>query len=115
MLALMPFLFPKMQAKMMAKKTGRKMQKFAGYDFDDMLDAVGLKKNNTGATIASGVGILLGGIAVGAVLGVLFAPRSGKELRKTITEEGWTGLKELGKGAMDKATNATERTAKALS
>ena len=44
----------------------------------------------------SGLWYLLGGVAIGAVLGILFAPKKGSELREDIGEWGRKG-REKGK------------------
>ena len=52
---------------------------------DDLLDAMGLqRKTSVGEQILMTVGIFGAGLLVGAGLGILFAPKSGRELRSDI-------------------------------
>jgi gas vesicle protein len=54
----------------------------------------------------------LAGVAVGAALGMLFAPKSGRELRRMISEktsEGREKLVEAGKDIYDKGRDLYEK------
>ena len=53
------------------------------------------------------IGLLIGG-AIGAVAGILFAPKSGKELRAEIREKGHEGLEESKKILKDVGTKARQ-------
>jgi gas vesicle protein len=56
-------------------------------------------------------GIIIGGL-VGAVLGILFSPKSGKETREDIvgaSEDAIRRIKELGSSVIRKAENAENR------
>lgn len=54
----------------------------------------------------------LAGLGLGALAGVLYAPRSGSETREAITqtvEEGREYVKDLGHDALESVTNLVER------
>lgn len=53
---------------------------------------------------------VIGGVAVGTVLGILFAPAKGSETRKNITNKG-SGFKETFKEAAIKIANTISETA----
>jgi gas vesicle protein len=53
------------------------------------------------------IGLLIGG-AIGAVAGILFAPKSGKELRAEIREKGSAGLKDSKELLKDVGTKASQ-------
>lgn len=69
---------------------GRKLSQIFNKDYsaigtDDLLEAFGLQKvAPTGAYLLPALGCLGLGMIVGAGLGMLFAPRSGHDLRDTI-------------------------------
>ena len=48
---------------------------------------------------------LIAGLSLGAILGVLFAPKKGSETRKNIKEKGFEGVKETAKEITDDLTD----------
>lgn len=53
---------------------------------NSMLDRMGLqKKSDSGSMVFSALGIFSAGLAVGATLGLLFAPKPGPEIRRDVT------------------------------
>ena len=60
------------------------------------------RNNSSGVAIA-----LFAGIAIGAILGVLFAPKSGKEIRNEIVEKG-EKLIEIGKESVSDVVGKTK-------
>ena len=61
----------------------RKLRDLADYDMNDALDLVGLRRRRSaGARFLSAFGLVLGGVAVGTVLGMMLAPRAGRDLRQ---------------------------------
>lgn len=72
---------------------------------DDLLCKVGLQKRRSGAArIAPILGALAGGLVVGAGLGLLFAPSSGRELRSTIGTRA-ADLKDRGVAAVKRTAS----------
>lgn len=55
----------------------------------------------------SKAGIFLGGLAIGSLVGILFAPSSGKETRDKI-KEGYKSLEEKTKEKMDEIKAVTK-------
>ncbi len=100
----LPLLIPKLQAKAKVMGYDKRLKRLASnYDVDDLLGSIGLKRaRTTGTDVAATVGLVLGGLALGAVLGLMFAPAKGEEFRRTIRQDGWPALKELGKGMTEK-------------
>lgn len=71
-------------------------------------------KKRTGVKFAIGAAL---GVAVGAVAGILFAPKSGEKTRKDIKEIGNKAIKEgkdVGKDFAKKAKKAGEKIKKNL-
>ncbi len=62
-----------------------KIQDFSSMSKESILDSLGLqeKRSNTDYLLPA-LGIFGAGLAVGAVLGVLFAPKPGRELRSDL-------------------------------
>jgi hypothetical protein len=61
------------------------MKKLVGYDVDDVLDLVGLERQRPvlGALLPA-MGLLALGAAIGAGIGLMLAPSSGRRLRKDV-------------------------------
>lgn len=73
----------------------------AGMDKDDLLEAMGLESKKTAADyVVPGLLIFGAGVAVGAGIGMLLAPRAGAELRGQLGEALGRGL-EQGKQQID--------------
>lgn len=53
-------------------------------DTDSILGALGLQRAGSADWAAPAMGALVVGLAVGGLLGLLFAPKSGNELRKDL-------------------------------
>ena len=77
--------------KMTAKKglaglaVTKKLKDIADYDMDDALEVIGLRRRpSASARFLTGFGLVLGGVAVGAVLGMMLAPKAGKDLRQSL-------------------------------
>jgi hypothetical protein len=61
------------------------MKKVVGYDMDDVLELVGLARRRPLINvILPTVGLIALGAAVGAGVGLMFAPSSGRRLRKDV-------------------------------
>ena len=77
------------------------------------LDMVGLERRHSMAERVAGVCALFGaGMLVGAGLGVLFAPRTGRQLRgelKERFEEGMPRAKEVIQSAVEQARSMNPR------
>jgi uncharacterized membrane protein YebE (DUF533 family) len=54
-------------------------------DRDDVLAWLGLqRKSSTASTVAGSLGLLVGGLALGAVAALLLAPKPGRDLREDL-------------------------------
>jgi hypothetical protein len=54
---------------------------------DSLLDRIGLQhKRSTASVVLPALGIFAAGAVVGGLLGLLFAPRSGRDLRQQIRD-----------------------------
>lgn len=64
-----------------------RIRRLLGYDMDDVLDIVGLQRRRSaiGALLVGG-GLVAIGAAVGAGVGLMFAPSSGRRLRQDMSE-----------------------------
>ena len=71
---------------------------------DSLLDALGLRRTNSAEWVAPVTGALVVGLAVGGLLGLLFAPKSGNELRLDLQRR----YDEAKDGIGSAITNATE-------
>lgn len=66
------------------------LRRLGDYDVDDWLDTVGLRRSTPFLNrTMNAAGLILGGIALGVAVGMALAPRSGRELRRTIREGSW--------------------------
>ncbi len=70
----------------------RSMKNWRGYartlDIDNALDLIGLaRRRSTAASTLAIVGTLLVGAAVGVGLGLMFAPRPGRAIRRTAEQK----------------------------
>lgn len=64
------------------------------FDVDDLLGGIGLARRHSAVSYAMGaVGFLVAGAAIGAGLGLMFAPSSGRRTRQTV-EERISNLRE---------------------
>jgi gas vesicle protein len=72
------------------------MRKLMGYDIEDVLELAGLQsRHSLMGTLLPALGLLAAGAAIGAGVGLAFAPSSGRRLR-----EGMSGrLDQLREGA----------------
>jgi hypothetical protein len=63
------------------------MRKMIGYDIDDLLDLVGLERRRTFMKfVFPAMGLMALGAVVGAGVGLMFAPSSGRRLRREMGE-----------------------------
>jgi gas vesicle protein len=61
------------------------MKDAIGYDVDDVLDLIGLRRRSARAkTLLSAIGLVALGAGVGACAGLLLAPASGRRLRQDV-------------------------------
>jgi hypothetical protein len=73
----------------------RKLSKMeAPYIRDWMLDKLGMERQNAAAAVFGGLGLFALGLLAGSVLGVVFAPMTGSEIRATFREQGVKGVME---------------------
>jgi hypothetical protein len=76
-------------------KINKALKMVGDYDFDDLLDTVGLEKRSVAADLAADIGFFMLGSLCGALVGVFFAPTKGAELRsnfkRAIGEKGIVG------------------------
>jgi hypothetical protein len=68
-------------------ETEKEMKNIIGYDIDDLLNFAGLQRRTTflGGFLPA-VGLVALGAAVGAAVGLSFAPSSGRRLRQDMTD-----------------------------
>lgn len=79
-----------------------------GVSVNDVLYAAGLERRSSMASrIAAGIGVFGTGLLVGAGLGLVFAPRSGRELRQDIAERA-RDIRDKGMGVMRRQGNGAE-------
>jgi hypothetical protein len=62
------------------------VKKLRKFDRGDVLERLGLEERTPVSDFFTGLGLLAVGVAVGAGLGVLFAPRTGAEMRGRLSE-----------------------------
>jgi hypothetical protein len=61
------------------------MKKAIGYDLDDILDLVGLQRRRSViGSVLPAIGLVAIGAAVGAGIGLMLAPSSGRRLRQEV-------------------------------
>lgn len=64
-----------------------RIRKFLSYDIDDVLDLVGLRRRRSAiGVILPAMGLVAFGAAIGASVGLMFAPSSGRRLRQGMGE-----------------------------
>lgn len=64
-----------------------RIRRLLGYDIDDVLDLMGLQRRRSAiGAILPAVGLVAIGAVVGAGVGLMFAPSSGRRLRQDMTE-----------------------------
>ena len=78
------------ELKKWGNRNVKALRRLGDYDVDDWLGTVGLRRStsNLNRTVTA-AGLVLGGIALGVAVGMALAPKSGRELRRTIREGGW--------------------------
>jgi hypothetical protein len=62
------------------------VKKLRNFDRGDVLERFGLRERTPVSDFFTGIGLLAVGMAVGAGLGILFAPRTGAETRGHLSE-----------------------------
>jgi hypothetical protein len=86
------------------------MKKIGDYDASDILGMFGLERKSIAGDIFADLGFFSLGCICGAAMGVVFAPRAGSEIRRSIRHavEGavqgkptWSGMKESIKPELD--------------
>jgi hypothetical protein len=85
------------------------MKDAIGYDIDDILDLVGLRRRRAARTLLSAVALIALGAGFGAGAGLLLAPSSGRRLRQDVGDR-LDQFRERVKGEAQKrgiAVNAT--------
>ena len=81
------------------------LQQIRQLEADDLLSRVGLQKRRSSSSqIAPILGALAGGLVVGAGLGLLFAPSTGRELRSNIRDRA-ADLKDRGVAAVKRGAS----------
>jgi hypothetical protein len=76
----------------------KKLRNLADYDMDDALEVIGLRRRpSTGARFFAGLGLVLGGVAIGTALGLMMAPRAGRDMRQSM-QGGAGGPRPAGSG-----------------
>lgn len=82
-----------------------KLSDLGDLDKEDILSALGLAKNRTVAEkLWGGLGIFAGGLLVGAAAALLFAPKSGQELRDDVSERVRKARHVGGEGTEERAS-----------
>jgi len=83
-----------------------KLRELRNMDKDDILEMMGLQtKTSTAAVVGGTVGIFAIGLLVGAGLGMLLAPKAGRELREDLRDR----LKRIPTDADDAVAAMTGR------
>jgi hypothetical protein len=78
------------------KKMSRKI------DRDDVLHRMGLEQHTPTSDFFASLGVFAVGVAVGAALGLMFAPKPGTEMRSQLNDR----IRNRGKGSQDELTRA---------
>ncbi|HEY0839604.1 MAG TPA: hypothetical protein VGD74_05415 [Vulgatibacter sp.] len=87
-------------ANQLGQDLGRTLRSLPRYDLDDALDMMGLRRApRPAARFFSGMGLVMGGMAVGVVLGMFLLPRNRREAREAYRQGGMQGLKSAAMGA----------------
>lgn len=73
-------------ARNAAKNQWRKARKSGAFERDMWLHRVGLTSYSPTREAVRGVSLFLAGAAIGGILGLLFAPKSGEEFRSDLAE-----------------------------
>ncbi len=77
-------------------------------DKDQILEMLGLQERNTTSSFLGTVGLLGLGLVVGAALGLLWAPQSGRELRETVGRKIKNSTDEVTATARSKMDEASQ-------
>lgn len=89
------------------------MKNIIGYDIDDVLDLVGLRRRRAlFGIVLPAVGLVALGAALGACAGLLLAPSSGRRLRQDVGErldQIRSRMKSDTRRAAAAVTNATQQ------
>ena len=89
------------------------LDKLKSLDKDDLLNALGLEtRRSTGESLLTGFALFGVGLLVGAGVGLLVAPSTGRELRSDINkrlQEAPEALAQLPKRANEAIHHATDR------
>jgi hypothetical protein len=73
----------------------RALRNLPGWDLDDGLELVGLQRRpGRAGKILAGAGLVAAGMVVGAAIGLILAPKSGRELRRDIRERGPSAMRD---------------------
>jgi hypothetical protein len=63
------------------------MRKISSYDIDDVLELIGLHRRHSAiGIILPAMGLVAFGAAIGAGIGLIFAPSSGRRLRQGVSD-----------------------------
>jgi gas vesicle protein len=63
-----------------------RIRRLLGYDIDDILEIVGLQRRRAVVGAFTVVGLVAVGAVIGAGVGLMFAPSSGRRLRQDVSE-----------------------------
>lgn len=86
-------------ARQLRRDFVRRLSSLPGYDLDDALEVVGLRRApKPMARFFSGMGLVMGGVMAGVVLGMIFLPRR-RELREKLGQVSQTATSTL-RGSM---------------
>jgi len=86
-----------------------RMQTMRDFDSNDLLAALGLeRKSSTFDALMRATGLVAAGMLLGTGLALLFAPRSGREIRKQLRESATNMSERVGAKANELITSARE-------